>query len=204
MRLTNAQHPDIAESSRSNGVHAPAQDDDATLVQRISDGDAAALSELYTRYRPRALAVAYRVTSNQAVAEEIAQESFLSIWRHAHTYNPLLGPVRPWIFAIVQNAAIDSLRQTKDASRHMPLEEAWMSPSRTDVFVDAYANVQRAQIWECLLRLPREQRAAIERVYYSGESFVEISRETGIPVGTVKSRVRLGMSKLRRMLAAVA
>jgi RNA polymerase sigma-70 factor (ECF subfamily) len=185
-------------------VTACVDDDDATLLRRISARDSVALSELYERYRARALAIALRVTNNRAMAEEIVQESFLSIWRHAGTYNPLLGAVRPWIFAIVQNAAIDSLRHARDHSRQMPLEEAWMSPSRTDVFLDAYANVQRAQIWACLRQLPDEQRAAIERVYYSGESFVEISREMGIPIGTVKSRVRLGMTKLRRMLAAVA
>jgi RNA polymerase sigma-70 factor (ECF subfamily) len=162
------------------------------------------LSELYERYRPRALAVAYRVTNNHQTAEEIAQEAFLSVWRHARTYNPALGAVRPWLFTIVQNAAIDALRQSRAGARQLSLEEAWMSPALTDVFLDAYASVQRAQIWACLRRLPSEQRTAIERVYYSGQSFVEISRETGVPIGTVKSRVRLGMSKLRRMLTAVA
>jgi RNA polymerase sigma-70 factor (ECF subfamily) len=200
MRL--AGHSLTLDTYVTTGTAAPV--DDATLLQRISGGESCALSDLYERYRSRALAIAYRVTSSHAMAEEIVQEAFLSIWRHARTYNPLLGAVRPWIFAIVQNAAIDSLRQSRDRARQMPLEEAWMSPSRSDVFLDAYANVQRAQIQECLLRLPSEQRTAIERVYYSGESFVEISRETGIPIGTVKSRVRLGVTKLRRMLAAVA
>jgi RNA polymerase sigma-70 factor (ECF subfamily) len=178
--------------------------DDATLMQRICVGDANALSDLYERYKQRALALAYRAAGNRVVAEEIVQEAFVSIWRHAHTYKPSLGPVRPWIFTIVQNAAIDSLRHGRGMGREASLEEAWMAAAGEDVFRDAYLNVQRGQVWRCLRDLPEEQRTAIRWVYYSGRSFAEISRRTGVPVGTLKSRVRLGVSKLRRMLAPVA
>lgn len=188
-------------------VARPASDadrHDALLVSLISLGDGEAVGELYERYRLRALAIAYRVTNNAHSAEEIAQEAFVSIWRHAGTYRPELGPARPWICAIVQNAAIDALRQSKDAVKQRPLEEAWMSPSTADVFSDAYSNVRRLQVWECMQALPAAQRSAIEWVYFGDRTFVEVSRTTGVPIGTLKSRVRLGVSKLRRMLANVA
>jgi RNA polymerase sigma-70 factor (ECF subfamily) len=99
---------------------------------------------------------------------------------------------------------MQAANQRDVALAEVPLDAAWMSPGETDLFAETYTAVQREQVRACMRQLPREQRSAIERAYFTGESFAAIAREMRVPVGTVKSRVRLGMCKLRRMLAPVA
>jgi len=189
------------DEKRAPVARAP-EDSDEALVERIRAQDFDALRLLYERYGGQAFAVAYGVISSREAAEEIAQDTFLSVWRHAHTYDPSVGPVRPWLTSIVQNRAIDRLRRKSERRRHLPLDEAWIgTQGSADVFADAYASVQRDQIRTSLAQLPAEQRLAIQGVYYHGNTFAEVADKMGIPTGTVKSRVRLGLAKRRHLLA---
>lgn len=181
---------------------APQDIADTDLLERIRDRDAGALSELYERYSRQAFALAYRMVTSREVAEEVTQDAFLSVWRQAGTYNAGVGRVRPWLLSIVHHRAIDRLRRTRDRMTAASLDEAWMTASGADVFGEVYAGLQRDQIRTALAQLPSEQRLAIDLAYFNGNTFVEIAEMTGVPVGTVKSRVRLGLGKLKKLLDA--
>ena len=175
---------------------------DEVLLARIRSREDGALDELYERYSGQAFALAYRMVSSREVAEEVTQDAFLSVWRQATTYDAGVGRVRPWLFSIVHHRAIDRLRRTKERQTTAQLDEAWMKASSADVFRDVYQGVQHDQIRGALGQLPAEQRQAIDLAYFNGNTFVEISELTGVPIGTVKSRVRLGLGKLKHLLDA--
>lgn len=173
---------------------------DEDLLTRIRDRDLAALDELYERYSKQAFGLAYRMLSNRETAEEVVQDAFLSVWRQAETYRPGMGRVRPWLLSIVHHRSIDRIRRVRERMPSASLDEAWMKASPSDTFGDAYRTLQRDQIREALAQLPREQRAAIDLAYFNGSTFVEIAEMMDVPVGTVKSRVRLGLAKLKDLL----
>jgi len=199
-RVLPAQHNFLSETI---SPRAP-QRDDGALIRAMARGEAGALSELYARYRIRVLALAYRLCGDRQSADEITQEAFVDAWRDARRYDPAWGPVRGWLLSKVRRTSIQAARQRDVAIADVPLDAAWMSAGETDPFDETYTGVRRAQVRACMQRIPREQRTAIEQAYFSGESFAAIARESGVPIGTVKSRVRLGMRKLRRMLTPVA
>lgn len=173
---------------------------DEALVERIRGRDAAALECLYDRHARQAFAVAWRMVGSREVAEEVTQDAFLSVWRQAATYNVGAGRVRPWLMSIVHHRAIDRLRRVRERRPTAQLDEAWMKAADCDVFGEVYRNVQREEIRAALARLPDEQRRAVELAYFSASSFVEIAEITGVPVGTVKSRVRLALAKLEALV----
>ena len=174
---------------------------DEVLLSRIRERADGALDELYERYSRQAFALAYRMVSSREVAEEVTQDAFLSVWRQAITFDAGVGRVRPWLLSIVHHRAIDRLRRTKDRQT-APLDEAWMKPSTADVFSDVYRGVQQDAIRAALAQLPGEQRQAVELAYFNGNTFVEIAAMVEVPIGTVKSRVRLALAKLKRLLDA--
>jgi RNA polymerase sigma-70 factor (ECF subfamily) len=176
--------------------------DDETLFEKIQGRDAGAFDVLYERYGRQAFALAYHMVSSREVAEEVTQDAFLSAWRQASTYNGRVGLVRPWLLSIVHHRAIDRLRRSRDRQPAASLDEAWMMPSTVDVFRDVYVRLRREQIDGAMLRLPPEQRQAINLSYFRGNTFAEISEMIGVPVGTVKSRVRLAIEKLKHLLDA--
>ena len=174
---------------------------DEVLLSRIRERADGALDELYERYNRQAFALAYRMVSSREIAEEVTQDAFLSVWRQAITFDAGVGRVRPWLLSIVHHRAIDRLRRTKDRQT-APLDEAWMKPSTADVFSDVYRGVQQDAIRAALAQLPGEQRQAVELAYFNGNTFVEIAAMVEVPIGTVKSRVRLALAKLKRLLDA--
>lgn len=178
----------------------PAEPSDEELLEGIRSRDVGALEALYDRYRSHAFALAYRIAGNAEAAEEVLQDAFMSVWRQGATYQERLGKVRPWLLSIVHHRAIDSVRGSAARRNTLALEEAWMRPSEQDVFRDAYGAVQREQIMRALAQLPEEQRTAVEMAYFQGHVFTDIASKTGVPVGTVKSRVRLALGKLRQLL----
>lgn len=173
---------------------------DEILLDRIRQRREGALDTLYERYSRQAFALAYRVVSSREVAEEVTQDAFLSVWKQATTYNVAVGRVRPWLLSIVHHRAIDRLRRTRDRQPAAQLDEAWMKPSTADVFSDVYRGVQQDAIRGALAQLPGEQRRAVELAYFNGNTFNEIAAMSDVPVGTVKSRVRLALAKLQRLL----
>ena len=158
-----------------------------------------ALEALYEEYHRQALGLALRVLGNMGEAEEVVQEAFLAAWRAGHTYDPSRGSTRTWILTLVRNRAIDVVR-ARQRRPVQPLDEHLDPPDSSDVPFQAALNVDAARAAEALYKLPPEQRAVIELAYSSGLSHTEIAARLGLPIGTVKGRIRLGLDRLRQAL----
>lgn len=165
----------------------------------VRDGGARAFEVLFDRHGGPAFSLAYRMCGSRARAEDIVQEAFLSLWRAGARYDPSRGSVRAWILSSVHNRAIDSFR--REAVRPTrPLEESGISerlaaPELTDV--EAERSVDADRVRGALHALPDDQRQVIELSYYGGFTHQQIAEMLSLPPGTVKGRMRLGLSKLR-------
>ena len=172
------------------------------LLARAGRGDADALEALYRRHAPRAMAVALRVLRVQADAEEVLQETFLEAWRRAREYAPLRGTVEAWLLTIARTRAIDRSRSLAARGRLLEaksVEPPASRPDLPDALSSASQDVKRIQA--ALAALPAAQRLALEMAYWEGLSQTEIAERTGQALGTVKTRVRLALLKLARLLA---
>jgi RNA polymerase sigma-70 factor (ECF subfamily) len=157
------------------------------------------LEALYDAYHRQALGLALRVLGNMGEAEEVVQEAFLAAWRAGHTYDPERGSSRTWLLTLVRNRAIDIVRARRRRPVQ-PLDEMFDLPDSSDVPHQAALNVEVAQVAEAMVKLPIEQRQTLELAYVSGLSHAEIAAKVGVPVGTVKGRIRLGLDRLRQAL----
>ena len=173
---------------------------DALLLDGIRRGDQRALAALYDRHSRIGLSLAYRIVSDREVAEEVLQEAFMAVWRRAATYKDSAGSVRNWFLSIVHHRAIDRLRARRHDQNRVPLDERWSVGDRSGILPIVTALIERLQLLNALTQLAAEQREALELAYFSGYSCREISEMTGAPVGTVKSRMRLGLQHLRQAL----
>lgn len=181
-------------------VHGTA-DDDGVLVARIAQRDPIALGELYDRYGRTVFGVLYRLLGAPEPAEEVAQDAFHAVWRRAATYQPDRGSVRTWLLAIARNAAIDWRRtKGKRIEREAAIDEAVEFVEDTRVEDRVIASLSAERVRAAVALLPDEQRIVLGLAFWAGLSQSEIAARTGTPLGTVKSRVRLGMSKLRDRL----
>jgi RNA polymerase sigma-70 factor, ECF subfamily len=177
-------------------------DDD--LVRRLAKGDEQAFREFFRTYSPFAKALALRIVSSPGLAEDVVQEVFLSVWQHAADYRGELGSVRAWLFAAVHNRAVDAVRREEAFRRRAQDEVAVLIPEAEDV-AEIVTETQelaerRQRILAALEQLPAEQRAVVERMYFEGRTQATIAHETGLPLGTVKSRSLLAMRRLRKEL----
>lgn len=183
----------------------PAEPSDEELVRRVAAKDEEALATLYARYRPLAFALAIRVVGDAGRAEDVLQDAFLAIWRKAGTYAPGRGSARTWLSSIVRNRAIDIVR----ASRERPVQDGeelllGIHDTAPSVFDQVAASIDGALTHQALGELPTEQRQAISMAYFGGLSHSEIASRTGLPLGTVKSRVRLGIQRMRDAMTVAA
>jgi RNA polymerase sigma-70 factor (ECF subfamily) len=175
--------------------------DDGRCIARIAAGDADALGELYDRYARVIFGVVLRVVGGPESAEEVTQDVFHAVWRRASTYRRERGSVKGWLLRIARNAAIDRLR-TKD--RHAGDE---VTTERVDLAADmnveesVIVNARAEGVRLAVAALPLETRQALSLAYWTGLSQTEIAARTGVPLGTVKSRMRSGMQRLRERLA---
>lgn len=186
------------------GPDEPARASDEAVLLAIQRRDDAALAELYDRYGRLAFGLAYRVVGERGGAEDVVQEAFLSVWRHAARYRLERGGARSWLMAIVHNAAIDRRRgRHKRELSDVELDSVAfaLETDAEDTFVVVAAGIRAEQVREALTALPLEQRQAIKLAYFGGLTHQEIAERTGTPLGTVKSRMRLGLVKLRALLA---
>ena len=175
--------------------------EDEALVVRIAARDAAALGELYDRYGRTVFGVLYRLLGAPEPAEEVTQDAFHAVWRRAGTYRSDRASVRTWLLAIARNAAIDWRRtKGKRIERETLIDEAaeLVEEQRLDERVIASLRAERVRA--AVAALPPEQRTVLSLAFWSGLSQTEIAARTATPLGTVKSRVRLGMNKLRERL----
>ena len=171
-------------------------------MQLVRQGDARAFELIYDRHGSAAFSLAYRMVGDRAVAEDVTQEAFLSIWRSRLRYEAERGSVRSWVLGIVHHRTIDALRRNLVHSRRRTsaegIEERHEAPERTDV--EAARREEARTVRAALETLPGEQNRVIELAYFGGFTHTQIAEMLDLPVGTVKGRMRLGLDKLHREL----
>jgi RNA polymerase sigma-70 factor (ECF subfamily) len=175
---------------------------DEELMELVARNNSEAFEIVLERHADAAFSLAYRICGRRTVAEDVAQEAFLSLWRSATRYDRTRGSVRTWALGIVHNRAVDALRRSSVHDRRRAsdegIEETLEAPERTDV--QAIEHAASKEVREALAGLPDEQRRVIELAYFGGFTHVEISSMLDTPVGTIKGRMRLGLQKLRTQL----
>jgi len=181
--------------------------DDQKLIVAIAAGDSNALEQLYDRYGSVVYRVALRMLKNRELAEDVVQEVFWRVWRRSASFTHERGRVTQWLFGIAHNLCIDELRRMRarptpiyDDVEHPVLQQ--LIDEQTDVPALAWTTEQRRVIIEAISELPDAQRQAIALAYFGGLSHQEIATKLNRPLGTIKTRVRLGLHKLGGLLVA--
>jgi RNA polymerase sigma-70 factor (ECF subfamily) len=187
-----------------------AQQDDATLMRLIAGSETEALGELYDRYNRLVFSISFAIVGDRATAAEITLDVFTHIWQRAGTYRPEQAKVTTWLTAISRNRAIDILRQQNvrpesasvswDSMATPPAKVAIQDIHALEEQVDLTLRCERVRA--ALLQLPMEQRQVLALAYFKGYTHRQIADILQQPLGTVKTRIRLAMQKLRRALAA--
>lgn len=186
---------------RITGSDEAPEDLDRRLIDRLASGELDALQELYERHKTMAFSIAYRVTGDGAAAEDAVQDAFLGVWRGAGRYEPGRASVRTWLLTIVHRRAIDVVRRRRRPDATVELDEQTVeSVAIPDVWEEVARGIDRATVAGALTTIAPAQRKAIELAYFEGLTQSEIADRTGAPLGTVKSRLRLGLAGLRRTL----
>ena len=174
---------------------------DEELVARLAAGvDEAALSELYDRYQAAMYGLAMRITNDAGLAQDAVQEAFLGIWRNAARYAEGRASVRTWMLSIAHHRAIDIVRRRRATSPLPEFDEVNEALTAPDVWPEVARAADAAEVRRAMAALPDAQSQAIQLAYFSGLTQTEIADREQIPLGTVKSRVRLGLAALRREL----
>ena len=174
---------------------------DADLIAMVGAGDGPALMSLYDRYNRQAFGLAFRIMGDAANAEEVVQDAFVALWRNAAAFDQTRGGVKSWLLTIVHNRAIDRLRAASSRGGTVELEVADYAGITNDPWDAVADTLDGAQVRQAVAELPEDQRQAIELAYFQGLTHQEISTHYGIPLGTVKGRLRLGLKKLGATLA---
>ena len=171
------------------------------IAQLLAEGSPEGIEALYAAYGTLAYTLALRIVHDEQAAEDVVQEAFLSIWRRAESYRRERGSLKGWVCGVVRNRAIDRLRsRRRQVAFDVPIEAAAAEPAISDTWAEVAAALTRRQVQEALQALPEDQRTTIEMAYFGGYSQTEISRVMEIPLGTVKGRARLALSRLRGLL----
>lgn len=173
-------------------------------MELAARNDADAFEVILERHADAMFSLAYRMCGTRSLAEDVAQESFLALWRSGERYDRARGSVRTWALGITHNRAVDALRRAGVHDRRRAsdenIEEHLEAPESTDG--QAIANVASEEVRGMLDELPSEQRRVIELAYFGGFTQTEIASMLDMPLGTVKGRMRLGLEKLKVVLAA--
>jgi RNA polymerase sigma-70 factor (ECF subfamily) len=172
----------------------------------VYDGQARAFEVIFDRHAGAAFSLAYRMCGRRPLAEEIVQEAFMSLWRSTARYDPSRGSVRSWVLRVVHNRTIDAFRRELSSSSHQVSDE-WIGeilPARECTEDEVERRSDARLVRSALDELPSDQRQVIELAYFGGFSHTQIAAALGLPAGTVKGRMRLGLSKLRLALGEPA
>ncbi len=173
-------------------------------MERLARGDLGALDQLYEHYGAMSFSIAYRITGDRSAAEDVVQEAFLGAWRTAGRYADARGTVRTWLLSIVHHRAIDAVRRRRPTSE-LPDSDASLPETLTfpDTWAEVAVGLDRTAVQEALGQISDVQREAIELAYFGGLTQTEIAVRTGVPLGTVKGRLRLGLQGLRAAMLAM-
>jgi len=209
--MTNA--PETTNSVADRAGSALGSDIDLALVRRMQSGDEQALSTFYDRWFPIVNGLITRILKSADDVEDVVEETFWQVWRQANRFTADRGSVQTWVLTIARSRALDRLRATRrlreDSLDNGGTTEpsgggdgaALATRSTSDPSLDAEHSERRERVVAALSELPHEQRQALELGYFGGLSQTEIAERTGEPLGTIKTRMRLAMLKLRERLS---
>ncbi len=184
-------------------VATAVDDADRAVLERVDAGELDALEELYDRYKTMAYSIAYRITNDATLAEDVVQDAFMGAWKNAARYMEGRGSVKTWLMSIVHHRAIDAIRRRRPTTELPEQDDVPPAEFRSpDVWAEVAANLDADTVRGALGTLSDVQREAIELAYFSGLTQQEIAERTATPLGTVKSRMRLGLLAMRRALEA--
>jgi len=212
--FVDGEGPDRIVNPQGRGLRIPGNKEgavlndpkssDQSLLDRVAAKDSQALADLYDRYAPVALALAGRILGDRSEAEDVLQVVFTRVWTDAGRYDPSKGSPTSWLLSWVRNGAIDRLRR-REALQRAALHSIDHAPAGHDDSHghDATAE-ERERLKKAVASLPADQRQVIELAYFEGLSQTQIAQRLGEPLGTVKTRVRLGMNKLRQALPVLS
>ncbi|MGL5061928.1 MAG: sigma-70 family RNA polymerase sigma factor [Microcoleus sp.] len=180
--------------------------DESLLLVQIAQKDRTAFAKLYDRYGRASYALAYKILGSVEEAEEVVLDVFSQIWQKAATYDPSRSRADTWLFMLTRSRSLDRLRVLQRSLRvaEACLEDAKIPASNiAEPMEDAMIKERSERVKTALEQLPKEQKQAIELAYFQGLTCAEIAAQTGIPTGTIKTRIRLGISKLRQALSEI-
>jgi RNA polymerase sigma-70 factor (ECF subfamily) len=189
-----------SRSIRGRRITALADEDLMALAQ---DGEAQAYEVIFDRHAGAAFSLAYRMCGRRALAEEVVQDAFLSLWRSGGRYDRSRGSVRAWVLTVVHNRAVDTFRREivrGEARAEYDDSIAEQLPARDDTDAEVERREDATRVRRALNELPSDQRRVVELAYFGGYTHSEIAGIEGLPAGTVKGRMRLGLTKLRLAL----
>lgn len=179
---------------------------DLELLSRVANRDRDAFEQLYDRYAAKAFGLALRLVGDRATAEDVTQEAFWRVWRAAGSYDPARAGLSSWLLSIVHHCAVDELRRQRSRGLVVELdapagESQSLSDPAADTQARAWANAQSEQSRAALAGLPEAQRSVIEMAHFQGYTRQEIAERLNEPLGTIHTRARLGLMKLKALLA---
>ena len=174
---------------------------DISLLQAIARKDEPALAALYDRYRLTLFGLLMRILNSREEAEDVLQEVFLQVWRRAADFDERRGRPFTWLVTLTRSRAIDRLRQLNSRKRLLGSETEVLAFSSPDPAQDAFRSEQRDLVADALAELSEEQRHTLTLAYFEGLTQSEIAARLSSPLGTVKTRMRSGMIKLRELLS---
>jgi RNA polymerase sigma-70 factor (ECF subfamily) len=178
--------------------------DDLELHRGLTSGDRGAFDELYRRYSSSAYGLAYRITGQQVLAQDVVHDAFMALWRAPEAYDPARGAFRTFFLSLVHHRAVDTVRREERIrarqERASNLEPAAVEDPAEGVTEAADVADRRIEVRAALETLPPEQRQVLEMAYFGGRTQAQIAEEIAIPIGTVKTRTLAAMRKLRRTL----
>ena len=198
-QLYVAPDSDAMHRREGSGLTTEAKQDDwAALVLRVRDHkDRAAFEALFRHFAPRIKGFLMKSGASAGLAEECAQDVMATLWQKAHLFDPARASVATWVFTIARNKRIDALRK---ARRPEPEDLPWGAEAEPDQQEALEMQQDTDRLGEALALLPEKQRALIEKAYFGDLSHSEIAAETGLPLGTIKSRIRLALERLRHKM----
>lgn len=183
----------------------PEQKYEQTLVSRVQTGDFAAVEELYGRYSRQAFGLALKILNSNEAAEDAVQDAFLRFWKQPKSFDSSRGRFSTWLLSVVHNLCIDQIRRKRNKAVSIDQQEAqehlnYMADEQVAIEEEVWLGMQRTVIRKAMNDLPLEQRRVIELAFFKGLTHQEIAQETSQPLGTVKSRIRQGLMKLKGLV----
>jgi RNA polymerase sigma-70 factor (ECF subfamily) len=189
-------------SARKSSSVTPAKSDNTIwldCVSRIRETqDQSAFAELFSHFAPRIKSFLMKSGADEGLAEECSQEVMVTVWHKAHLFDPGRASVATWIFTIARNKKIDALRR---ASRPVPEDLPWQEESDPDAHEALEMQQESDRLARAIEELPEKQKDIVKRAFYGDLSHQELADETGLPLGTIKSRIRLALERMRHNLS---